>query len=325
MRLVAVTRVLNEDDLIEAFLRHHAPIVDHHILLDNGSTDRTIAIMRAMKDEGLRITVLQNRSPMFAEKLYNTMLFRMAAKEFAADWVLCLDCDEFLDERRVEGGLRGRLATVGDEEMCLHVPWAHYHRMPQDDATELIVPRRIKFREPEIGGIAKVCVRGALAAHGLEIDAGSHHALWHGNRVAARACPDLPLAHYYARSSWQMLSKAVIGRLKVLAAGQAEIAARRNDHYTPTFEKLRDDPTGLFHEVEGLDRHGPSTEVIADPIRYGGDELRYTTPTDPMAKAAQIIAAHAEELAQQHGRLLDGNAGARMVVENMAAQWTRLI
>jgi hypothetical protein len=55
--LVGITRVLNEDDIVEAFVRHHATMVDHHVFVDNGSTDETIAILRALKDEGLNISV----------------------------------------------------------------------------------------------------------------------------------------------------------------------------------------------------------------------------------------------------------------------------
>jgi hypothetical protein len=59
MRLVAASRVLNEDDILEAFVRHHAALVDHHIFLDNGSSDRSLAILRALQAEGLPLTVLQ--------------------------------------------------------------------------------------------------------------------------------------------------------------------------------------------------------------------------------------------------------------------------
>ena len=45
MRLVAVTRVMNEDDIIESMARHHAALVDHHVFLDNGSIDRTLGVV----------------------------------------------------------------------------------------------------------------------------------------------------------------------------------------------------------------------------------------------------------------------------------------
>jgi hypothetical protein len=53
MQIVAITRVLNEADIIESFVRHTARFVGHHILMDNGSTDGTIDILAALKREGV--------------------------------------------------------------------------------------------------------------------------------------------------------------------------------------------------------------------------------------------------------------------------------
>jgi hypothetical protein len=85
MSLIGITRVLNEDDIVEAFVRHHAAMVDHHVFMDNGSSDETIAILRALKDEGLNISVFQNRSAFFAESSHNTVLFRHAANVLRAE------------------------------------------------------------------------------------------------------------------------------------------------------------------------------------------------------------------------------------------------
>ena len=57
MRLVAISRILNEADIVEAFVRHTSTLVDHHILLDNGSTDATLNIQSALHGEGLSIEV----------------------------------------------------------------------------------------------------------------------------------------------------------------------------------------------------------------------------------------------------------------------------
>ena len=84
MTLIGISRVLNEDDIVEAFIRHHATMVDHHLILDNGSTDKTVDILKALKDEGLKITVFQNRSVYFNEVGYNTELFKHARNGLGA-------------------------------------------------------------------------------------------------------------------------------------------------------------------------------------------------------------------------------------------------
>ena len=80
MTLIGITRVLNEDDIVEAFVRHHATMVDHHLILDNGSTDETVNILRALKYEWLNISVFQNQSVFFNEASYKTELFKHARR-----------------------------------------------------------------------------------------------------------------------------------------------------------------------------------------------------------------------------------------------------
>lgn len=67
MRLVSVTRILNEDDIVEAFVRHNSVGLDHMIFLDNGSSDRTLDILRALQREGVPLSVFQAISAEFDE------------------------------------------------------------------------------------------------------------------------------------------------------------------------------------------------------------------------------------------------------------------
>ena len=53
MRIVAISTVRDEEDIIEAFVRHMLAFAERLIILDNGSTDSTPDILRAMQDEGL--------------------------------------------------------------------------------------------------------------------------------------------------------------------------------------------------------------------------------------------------------------------------------
>ncbi len=59
MRVVGVSRVLDEADVIEPFIRHHAALLDLPIVLDNGSSDGTVEILRALHEEGVALQVYQ--------------------------------------------------------------------------------------------------------------------------------------------------------------------------------------------------------------------------------------------------------------------------
>ncbi|CZT33306.1 glycosyltransferase family 2 protein [Rhizobium sp. 9140] len=99
MKIVGVVRTLNEDDIIEAVIRHHLAQMDSVIVLDDGSNDRTVVIVRAMIDEGLPIELIERRCVIFDEGNRNTFLFDRARDLHGADWVVFFDADEFVDTR----------------------------------------------------------------------------------------------------------------------------------------------------------------------------------------------------------------------------------
>jgi hypothetical protein len=229
MMLVAVTRIRNDDDIVEAFVRHHAASIDRHLFLDNGSTDRTLDILHALRREGLPIAVFGNSATSFAETSQNTLLLRHAVG-IGATWVLHLDCDEFIDTRRLGGQLREFLGGLPEAAPCAQAVMLNYHPTTEDDQAELVVPSRQTWRDAESGGVHKVFVRAQAVARGAMVGPGNHDALLDSSPLPAIRDARLVLAHYYMRSGWQILAKAVIGRLKVLSAGQDAVRQNHNAH-----------------------------------------------------------------------------------------------
>src|SRR5258705_7042310 len=97
MKLVAVCRVRNEVDIIEAFVRHHCAHFHKLIILDDGSTDQTQQVLRALQSEGLPLVVLSERAIAYEQSRYMTQLMRLAVDQFGADLVAPLDADEFIE------------------------------------------------------------------------------------------------------------------------------------------------------------------------------------------------------------------------------------
>ncbi|CAO4193250.1 glycosyltransferase family 2 protein [Methylorubrum extorquens] len=310
LRVVAITRILDESDIVEPFVRHTAAYASHHIFFDNGSRDGTIEILKALKDEGFGITVLRNAAVSFNEAQFNTMMFRLAADEFSADWVLCLDADEFLDDRAVEEGLNGILERLTEDpsgSSAVLVPLLDYHWTVHDDPNEVVPPLRIQHRTDHIP-TRKVFVQGNLAD--VVIENGSHGASVRDVPVPTIAIPGLRLAHFPQRSPYQLVTKFMRGWAKVLAAGEGEVRRGTSEHYRGSYERFLDRPEQHLRDPVNLT---PLTgeRLIHDPVAYRGSPIRYTQKMDEPIRCIRNMVGYLDALAQQHGRLIDTVPQAR--------------
>jgi len=96
MKIVSVTMVRNEADIIESFVRHHLGFVDQMIIVEHRSVDETPAILQQLKAEGAPIEIVKDSRLESNQSVVTTLQMRRAARELGADWVLLLDADEFL-------------------------------------------------------------------------------------------------------------------------------------------------------------------------------------------------------------------------------------
>jgi hypothetical protein len=314
-KIVSVTRIFNEEDIVEAFVRHNATHLDHMVFLDNGSSDATLDILRSLAAElPITINVWQTPAVTFDEISVNTYLYQLASQLYHAAWVVFLDTDEFLD---IAGGGMLRDHLRGGGILTEHV---RYVQTKLDNPAEPIAPLRQRHRTPPPTGIMKLIVRGNLGP-AIVIEAGNHGAFIGERRLTLPPDPAVTLAHYPRRDGWQNAQKIIVGRLKVLATGAATEAAGASYHYTSPFETMRDKP----HEIFGADTRYMREEVDPAqaedvPLPYRGGPLRYTPAPDPAHRALSLILRFAEALARQHGGLLDQSAEARGLVEGWNGQ-----
>ncbi len=320
MKLVAVTRILDEADLVEAFVRHTAAHVGHHVLLDNGSRDGTREILAELAAEGLPITVFGTGSVAFNEARANTWLFGRAAADHGADWVVFLDADEFIDDRQAPGGLAGVLAgwdAFVAPPMQVLVDCSDYLAIVHDVAAEICVPRRIQWRAERWGNL-KTIVSTRRGTDGITVDPGGHGAHWTatGDRLEPSLVDDrLTHAHYGERNTWQWMVKFVRGWAKVLASGAENERLGMSTHYREAFGVLRDEPTAIFHNQHIMGFKNERPGLIHDPIDYRGGPLRYFRGEDVRMWSVRMLTGFVEDLARRHGRLLDAVPATRALEE----------
>ena len=307
MRIVAITRALNEADIIECFVRHTSAFVAHHVIMDDGSSDSTIDILAALKREGVPLTVHQSKSISYNESDTLTRLYRIACRTQAPDWVVCVDADEFIDDRQLTGGLHKYLQQHLDSQRAadyFSIPMVNYAATAQDNPDEAITPVRMRKRlEPS--DARKIIIRGNLSDEGVRIARGSEWASLKHRPATYVQEPRLWLAHYSERSPYQYIVKFVRGWSKVLATGQAEVDRHTAYHYQAPYEILRDRPKDLLRSAHFMGFKNESAKLIDDPIDYRGGPLQYTPRTDEAMRAVKCLMGFLDELSLRHGRLLD--------------------
>jgi capsular polysaccharide biosynthesis protein len=305
MRIIAATRVRNEEDIIEAQIRHHAGMVDAHVLLDNASTDATPGILAALRDEGLALHLTTADTAHFAEAQHNTMLYRIACTHLAGDWVVFLDADEFIDPRGFTT-LAQVLADIAAEQLSIGMQLRNYDAGPPHAAEDRNVLRRLTRRATTPTDVWKVIVRGRHDPGTLEIDHGNHQIFVDGVARPPLRQDAIVLGHYPNRSPFHWAGKAVVGRLKVLAAGERVSGIGTAGHYVPFFRDIKADPRAWLAAAQrAAAAQAADPALIDDPLPYRGTELRYTPAADYAARAIAQTLTTAEEIAIAHGRLID--------------------
>src|SRR5262245_61766572 len=216
MRLAAVTMVRNECDIIESFVRHNAAFFDCLYILDHRSTDKTRVILRSLADEGLPMVLSREDSGVFYQGPTMTRLVKGAHADHPWDFVIPLDCDEFVrmpDRAALEAALADLdRASIGLWDLVSYVPTAN------DDSKEPDVLRRIVHWAKTIPDLAckigKVVIPGAVIAQpGFSLSEGHHSVHVDGKVVPERRLDGLTLAHFPVRSVNQFIMRTVLCRL----------------------------------------------------------------------------------------------------------------
>jgi hypothetical protein len=335
MRVVAISTVKNESDIIEPFVRHTTAVADHLIVMDNASTDGTREILQSLEKEGLPLSILDDPTVGKYQSRRLTHLMREhAVARLGADWVLPLDADEFVTPL-------GDMPLVPDtaNDRALALPWRTYVPSESDDSSELNPVARIRRRlSCEAHPWTKVLIPRKIAAlPNAALKQGNHEIL-----VDAQPCPptvadETSIAHFPIRGHGQYVAKVAVTALQYLAMPDGE--ADWGWHYREPFAELKRDPreflTTFRHAAE---RYAVPPGVqftpvtIDDPIDYRGGALKYTAAGDDSSRALLSVIHHAADLAgkfavltasfsnQDHGTLASFAAQRTLLQAQLAQQ-----
>ena len=211
MKLVMTLLVRDEEDIIEANLDYHLSRgVDFVVATDNLSVDGTPAILERYQRQG-RLHLIRETQDDYLQHVWVTRMARMAATDFAADWVINNDADEFWWPQE-DANLKSCLMRVSDSTVALQVPRFNFSVTAQNpDSLPFyqVQTWRDTASENPLGKPLphKVCHR---AVADIEVAQGNHSVSLQGQRCATTSGA-MEIFHYPMRSYAQFENKIRLG------------------------------------------------------------------------------------------------------------------
>lgn len=232
--------VKNEMDIIESFVRYNANIFDGMIILDNGSTDNTLKILKLLKSDGLPLFIIVDQDKEYDQVTKMNQLLYKAVKDHEADIIVPLDADEFLISS-TRGNPRKILEKIEDS-IFYKVKWRTY--IPDFNRNEKFIPAKINFsRDESLEKFYKVIIPKELVKkYEVRLTTGNHDLVYdkkYENLIKPVINDKLRIAHFPIRSKEQTASKIMVGWIYILCRPER----RESDgfHWQKIFNKLKED------------------------------------------------------------------------------------
>jgi hypothetical protein len=313
LRICGLTIVRNEEDIVEASIRHNFGVLDALTVVDHGSDDGTSAIVEGLRAEGLPIDLVREEA---IEYRQSDLMTAHARRILAGGADLCcpLDADEFL--RAPSRADLERAAELAGATRYLAVP--RYTCCPEFGPGDIVarlrrgrrlaVERHDRFKV--IAGRALLEQPQATMGDGmLAVPAGGGPPPTHELVRAEVAC----VAHVPIRSAGQYTSKFSVGFLSRLLAGvpESDIGLRWKREYAAILSGAKpsvDDLEALVanYGARDADRADPAAiRWIDDPFLAEELALRHTpaTPVNPLARILGFGERVAAEIERTTGGL----------------------
>ncbi|MDO4204068.1 MAG: glycosyltransferase family 2 protein [Selenomonadaceae bacterium] len=244
-KIVTISMVKNEADIIESFVRHTLTFADEMIICDHMSDDNTLKILELMQAEGQPIIIHHFYRPEMAQAEVTNGLLREAINERGADYVVPLDADEFLVNLTDSEPVREIICRLYSEDYYF-VHWNRFEPLyPDIDVDKFLLCRPAKKKiQPDTGTKVLVPASG-WRENPYDLVTGAHYAVRYaknGNACISQkvSCagfaPKLVLAHYHWCSDLQYQAKMAVGWINLTANNTRESVL--GAEYKPKFDKI---------------------------------------------------------------------------------------
>ncbi len=224
-KIIGLTKVRNESDIIESFCRYNLTYCDSMLVYDTGSLDNTREIIQSMIDEGLAIHFADDIKSLSLPLLdiFNAMAIK-AIDEYGADLIVRLDADEFLYHTDAVNP-RAELENL-NEKVEYQAPWRTYTYMPDSGGRKDFLPNSFThYRNPLLETFNKtIASKYLLKDKQAKYAPGGHSMIYpekFHNDIAVEKPEKLVFAHFPLRSKAQLMTKSIPGWIDTLKLPKA--------------------------------------------------------------------------------------------------------
>lgn len=228
-KLVGLSMVRNESDIIETFIRHNLTLLDELHIVDHNSSDNTREILTLLKQEGLPIHIYHYNELEFApERVLNHMMQHILNNDADIDYIFPLDADELIycPSREI---LHYFLSLIPQERVGMYT-WRGYLPSSTEYDPDFIChftdQRKEEILTPKViipRAIAETCTltigsHSVRDAEGKEVQSSvfiapnsANYYYWFIERFSAEfiETDDLWLGYYPIRSTIQQIKKVL--------------------------------------------------------------------------------------------------------------------
>ncbi len=239
-KILTMTMVKNEADIIEIFVRYTLSFAEKMVFIDNGCTDNTISILRALINEGLNIELYYEADVLHEQYIIENKYLYKILDDIEFDFILPLDADEFLSS---DQNLFECIEKLNMDSVSL-LKWRTYVLTENRENKKIFFDEIKTHRINESITFTKVIIPSRIVKEKEIFIKNGHHLVESNKPVKQIESKSLFIAHYPVRSQEQIQSKIYQGAISQLLSSYSKVVAF---HWSDIYHDMR---TGDFDLIK---------------------------------------------------------------------------